>query len=214
MRTVYYLYDDNCYNHSGIVPDDLVVYNGVFVTPPEYGQYQIPRWKPTEAEWEVVPNYYFTNVYNIYTGDLVSKQRGEALNPDETVNWDDVAESVRKLKLIPSVKSEILVYLEWLMEQGTTYLNKIFQSRELDLNRINLAINKVNIGGDFAGFWRDRNNEWVAMTFDQLKELGLVLGDYWQGKFIKSRQLIDDLPNLSYDELANYNVAERFNSSD
>lgn len=210
MRTVYYLYDDKCYNHSGIVPDEFVIYNGVFVVPPEYGAYQIPRWKPVEGEWEVIPNYYFTNVYNIYTGDIVSKQRGESLNRDETVNWDDVDENVRKQKLIPDIKAEILVYLELLMDQGTTYLKKQFQSRELDLNRINLAINKVGLGGKFLGFWRDRNNEWVALKFNQLKELGLVLGDHWQNNFIRSRELIDELPNLSYDELTNYNVAERF----
>jgi hypothetical protein len=213
MRTVYYLYSDNCYNHSGLVPDNFEIFNGVYVEPPSCGQYEIQKWDYETSNWILVPNYMFKTVYDKDTGNLVNKERGQPLLDNETINYDDINENVRKLAIIPSVKTNILNYFDELMENGYTYQGNVFQSRELDLNRINLTINSVNIGGSFGGLWRDKDNQWISLTFEQLKELGLSLGGYWQQKFIKSRLLIDDLINLSIDDLKNYNVEDRFNQN-
>ena len=113
---------------------------------------------------------------------------------------------------ITRLKSEILVYAEEISEEGVSYLNKTFQARENDLNRMNLAISKVSLGGSFVGAWRAIDNSWVVMTIEQLTALALLAAAHWEDTFKKSRILIDSLSSLALEDLKNYDIEVAWNA--
>ena len=191
-----------------LYPNDVTI----VAPPPLLNDHSIQVWSAVENSWTIVDDYRNIPVWRIADGVRVTMTLGESLTAELTINYDDVNESVRRIPYEISIKASILSYLDFICEQGTSYLDTTFQAREEDVNRVSLMIMKVDIGGEFFGYWRDRLNNWVPITFEQLKGLGLVIGNYWQSKFVKSRQLIDQLPSLSLAELINYNVADRFNS--
>lgn len=115
-------------------------------------------------------------------------------------------------KLMLKIKPEILAYLENILSEGTLINGHIYQCREEDILRMNLAVSNVAIGGVWAGAWRDAGNQWNPMSFDDFKSLALQAGSFYQSSFVKSRELIDGLQLLSDTELANYNIDERWNA--
>ena len=116
----------------------------------------------------------------------------------------------KKDLLIERIKKEIFEFFQSETKAGVNFLTFNFQAREEDLVRMNLVISKVAIGGQFAGAWRDRNNKWQQLTIEQLKSLAITAGSFWEQCFQISRDLIDELPTLSIEVLANYNVGAKF----
>ncbi len=121
----------------------------------------------------------------------------------EKVLDGEISLSVRRAQL----QSEIFRFSINKTEEGIFYLTYNFQAREEDLIRMNLVISKVSIGGVFGGAWRDRDNQWRAMTLEQLQGLAIAAGQYWEDCFRKSRVLIDGLIALSKADLADYDVS-------
>ena len=193
-RVGYYLYPPNC----------------TIIQPPQVNAYEAPKWNTETNEWTIIPFYTNSTVWNKETGEIVKVEPGLELTENQTVNYEEVSQTVRREPYEFNLKNEIIKYLEIISEQGVTYKNHSFQARQEDVNNVSLMIMKVQIGGEFYNFWRDRDNNWVEITFDELKELGLLIGNYWQNLFVKSRLLIDQLKNLTIEELKSYNVAERF----
>lgn len=104
------------------------------------------------------------------------------------------------------LKSEILSFCSMKLEQGVQFQSFNFQAREEDLIRMSLAIKKIELGGSWSGFWRDSINQWRELTSEQLNQLALTAGNFWESCFRKSRTLIDELPSKNKTELANYNI--------
>ncbi|GBF44401.1 hypothetical protein LPTSP2_37040 [Leptospira ellinghausenii] len=104
------------------------------------------------------------------------------------------------------LKTEILNFLSMKLEQGVQFHGFNFQAREEDLIRMSLAIKKIELGGSWSGFWRDSVNQWRELTSEQLNELALTAGNFWETCFRKSRTLIDELPSKNKTQLANYNI--------
>ncbi|MCW7459532.1 hypothetical protein ND856_14235 [Leptospira bandrabouensis] len=109
------------------------------------------------------------------------------------------------------LKSGILNFLSTKLEQGVQFQGFNFQSREEDLIRMSLAIKKIELGGSWSGFWRDSINQWRELTSEQLNELALTAGNFWETCFRKSRTLIDELPSKNKTQLANYNIDLEWN---
>lgn len=105
-----------------------------------------------------------------------------------------------------SLKSEILSVLQVKLEQGVEFVGFHFQAREEDLVRMSLALKKIELGGSWSGFWRDSSNQWRELTAEQLGQLALAAGNYWENCFRKSRALIDSLASKNITQLANYNI--------
>jgi len=186
--------------------------NSTIISPPILSEpYKIQKWNAELNQWDIIPYYTNSTVWNKNTGEIEKVEIGIELNSNQTINYDEVLVEIRRKPYEDNLKNEILKYLEIKTEEGLTFKNHIFQARQEDVNNISLMIMKVQIGGEFYNYWRDRNNNWVEITFDELKELGLLIGNYWQVMFIKSRFLIDNLKIITLDELKNYNVADRFN---
>lgn len=112
------------------------------------------------------------------------------------------------------LKAEILNFLSIKLEQGVQFQSFNFQAREEDLIRMSLAIKKIELGGSWSGFWRDSINQWRELTSEQLNELALTAGNFWETCFRKSRMLIDSLSSKSKMELANYIIQEEWDSID
>ncbi|CAE14736.1 unnamed protein product [Leptospira phage LE1] len=104
------------------------------------------------------------------------------------------------------LKSEILNFLSNKLEQGVQFQGFNFQAREEDLIRMSLAIKKIELGGSWSGFWRDSINQWRELTSEQLNELALTAGNFWETCFRKARTLIDELPSKNKTQLANFNI--------
>lgn len=111
-----------------------------------------------------------------------------------------------KDKEINRLKSEIILYAESISNDGVSFLNKKFQARETDLNRMNLAISKVSLGGTFLGAWRAFDNTWIEMSIEQLTQLALLAASQWENNFKKSRIIIDLLSEMTIEDLKNYNI--------
>lgn len=104
------------------------------------------------------------------------------------------------------LKSEILNFLAVKIEQGVQFQGFNFQAREEDLIRMSLAIKKIELGGTWSGFWRDSINQWRELTAEQLNELALAAGNYWETCFRKSRTLIDALESKNKEQLSAYEI--------
>lgn len=104
------------------------------------------------------------------------------------------------------LKSEILSFSNSKLEQGVQFQSFNFQAREEDLIRMSLALKKIELGGSWSGFWRDSVNQWRAITSEQLSQLALVSGNFWETCFQKSRTLIDALPSKNKAQLSNYDI--------
>lgn len=111
------------------------------------------------------------------------------------------------------LKTEILLYCNSKLEQGVQFQSFNFQAREEDLIRMSLALKKIELGGNWSGFWRDSSNQWREITSEQLSELALIAGNHWESCFRKSRTLIDQLPAKNKNQLANYNIQAEWNAT-
>ncbi|TGL06510.1 hypothetical protein EHQ43_08855 [Leptospira bouyouniensis] len=109
------------------------------------------------------------------------------------------------------LKSEILSFCYNKLEQGVQFQSFNFQAREEDLIRMSLALKKIELGGTWSGYWRDNVNQWRAVTVEQLGELALTAGNFWETCFRKSRTLIDELPSKSKSQLSSYNINQEWN---
>ncbi len=117
---------------------------------------------------------------------------------DNEINLND-----RKSQL----KSKIKSYLWKKLEDGVEFQNSNFQTREEDLVRMSLALKKIELGGKWSGYWRDSENRWREISAEQLAQLALVAGNYWENCFRKSRNMIDDIEsNNNKTQLANYEI--------
>lgn len=111
------------------------------------------------------------------------------------------------------LKTEILLYCNSKLEQGVQFQSFNFQAREEDLIRMSLALKKIELGGDWSGFWRDSSNQWREITSEQLSQLALIAGNHWESCFRKSRTLIDQLPAKNKNQFANYNIQAEWNAT-
>lgn len=110
------------------------------------------------------------------------------------------------------LKSEILSFCATKLEQGVQFQSFNFQAREEDIIRMSLAIKKIELGGSWSGFWRDSSNEWQAITVEQLNQLALYAGNFWETCFRQSRMLIDALSSKNKTQLANYIIQEEWDA--
>lgn len=133
---------------------------------------------------------------------------------DKTISEKTVDEEITLEVRSAILKTEILSYLGSQLEQGVHFQDSNFQAREEDLIRMSLAITKIELGGSWAGFWRDRSNQWRQISAEQLGELALIAGNFWETCFRKSRILIDALSSKSKMELANYILQEEWDAID
>lgn len=109
------------------------------------------------------------------------------------------------------LKSEILSFCSNKLEQGVEFQSFSFQAREEDLIRMSLALKKIELGGSWSGYWRDSVNQWRAVTIEQLGELALTAGNFWETCFRKSRTLIDELSLKNKSQLSSYNINQEWN---
>ncbi|TGK45522.1 hypothetical protein [Leptospira bouyouniensis] len=114
-------------------------------------------------------------------------------------------------ELILEIKLRILKHAEAVCEEGVQFLNYQFQAREIDCTRMNNSLKKIEIGGVWRGTWRDRNNAWRELTFNEFKELALKAGDYCEDIFRIARDLIDELSNLPFEDLRDYDLIAKWN---
>ncbi|PJZ87608.1 DUF4376 domain-containing protein [Leptospira levettii] len=114
--------------------------------------------------------------------------------------------------VIPNLKNQILFFIESKCEEGVEFNGHFFQARELDLNRMNNALKKIELSGIWNGAWRSRNNEWVALSHQELVSLALTCGAYWETMFVVARVMIDELPSLSKEDIANYDINAKWES--
>lgn len=114
---------------------------------------------------------------------------------------------------ILELKFEILRFAYTKCEEGVSYLGYTFQAREEDCTRMNNSLKKIELGGQWRGNWRDRDNNWVSISTSQLQELALMVGEYYEDTFRTARILIDELGSLSLNEIAEYDLANRWISA-
>ncbi|MCW7475553.1 DUF4376 domain-containing protein [Leptospira levettii] len=154
---------------------------------------------------------YLDEVYD--EADVISRSEaiieGESvwfvtLRADYTIYVEDYQPSIESV--IQEIKFRILKRAESVCEEGVQFSNYQFQAREIDCTRMNNSLKKIEIGGIWRGTWRDRNNEWRELSFDQFKELALKAGDYCEDIFRIARVLIDELQNLPSGDLHDYDL--------
>lgn len=108
------------------------------------------------------------------------------------------------------LKFEIFKYAYTKCEAGVSYQGHTFQAREEDCTRMNNALKKVELGGQWRGSWRDRDNNWISISVSQLQELALIAGEYYEDTFRTARTLIDELGSLTLNEIAEYDLRNRW----
>ncbi|TGM88287.1 DUF4376 domain-containing protein [Leptospira bouyouniensis] len=111
---------------------------------------------------------------------------------------------------IVELKFEIFKFAYTKCELGVSFFGHIFQAREEDCTRMNNALKKVELGGQWRGSWRDRENNWIEISVPQLQQLALIVGEYYEDTFRTARVLIDELQNLSINEIATYDLENRW----
>jgi len=113
---------------------------------------------------------------------------------------------------IEALKLDIQAYLDQKLEEGVGFGISIYQSREKDLLRMNNVLKKIDLGGTWSGFWRDRSNNWQSLTAEELGRLAVTAGNYWESCFRKASRMIDELTSKNKTELANYDIESFWNS--
>lgn len=174
----------------------------------------------TEREFEPI------NVYNKSTGSVRSiRSYSDLINLEEETTFQPIQNyplDFQKFvegsgwdydvdKIIYWTKAVIKKLLRDKLNSGKSTPYGTFQCREEDLSRMGWAISSVSVGGVWGGQWRDINNNWVSLTFDEFKEVAVVCGFEYENLFKKSRLLIDSLQLLPKENLANFDVNIEWN---
>lgn len=113
---------------------------------------------------------------------------------------------------ISQLKNEILIFAEATLNQGVVFLGSVFQARKEDKDNLSDTILLINLEVPWGNKWRNLENNWIPISNEELIELAKLVGQYNISVFYISRFLIDELPSLSLEELANYNIEDRWNN--
>ncbi|TGL35601.1 hypothetical protein [Leptospira perdikensis] len=206
-------------NKEDLIISDLNLYED----PTEFIEFNVANntWGRPErvVREKILIENSFSFLDEIYDeADVISRKEeiidGESVNfvtlkADYTIFVVDYLPSTEEL--IHDIKIRILKHAEAVCEEGVQFLNYQFQAREIDCTRMNNSLKKIEIGGVWRGTWRDRNNEWKELTFNQFEELALKAGDFCEDIFRIARELIDELSNLPFEDLRNYDLFANWN---
>lgn len=110
------------------------------------------------------------------------------------------------------IKAEILTFANNLLNQGIEFNGSFFQARKEDRDNLSDTILLINLEVPWGNKWRNLENSWIPLTNAELIDLAKSVGFFNVTVFYISRFLIDELPNLSLEEIANYNVSDRWGS--
>jgi len=137
-------------------------------------------------------------------------QNGKAIFDQTRIESDNTSE---RILLIEKFYTEILEFAEAKCEEGITFKNSVFQCREVDCLRMSSAIRLIELGDTWTDEkWRSRDNKWVPLTAEELRDLALNAGKFFRANFKKARTLVDALGVMSLIDLKNYDVEVAWNA--
>ncbi|TGK12805.1 DUF4376 domain-containing protein [Leptospira stimsonii] len=129
----------------------------------------------------------------------------------EKVLDDEISQDDR----IKELKFKIKAHAQSITENGYTFQGRVFQAREEDTIRMANVIILVNIvGAQWCGVWRDKNDDWLFLSFEDFLLLAKGAGLFQSSCFFKARNLIDELSSLSKLELANYSLETKWSEAE
>lgn len=108
------------------------------------------------------------------------------------------------------IKVEILTFANDLLNQGIEFKGSYFQARKEDRDNLSDTILLINLEVPWGNKWRNLENNWIPLTNSELIDLAKAVGFFNVTVFYISRFLIDALPNLTLEEIANYNISVRW----
>lgn len=217
---------NNTIIHKNPHPDEL--------TPTEvYANYD------SNLHTTIFTEFYHESVHKIENGQLVSrtpKERTEFLiqngeleisNTDKVDDDGQIVPKTNKEKyndgilteaeyrniLESNVKNSIYAHFTNTLEWGTTYNGKTFQCNEQSCNRINNAISKSEISGVVAPAWiASDDTQYPINDLQDLRNLGLAIGNYFEQCFYKRTQLRDAVSAKTILQLESYNIDIEWNN--
>jgi hypothetical protein len=157
--------------------------------------------------WDYIDDHTGKTFYNIETKQEKTLELGESL--DETLTESKPLENepfqkfeggawvVDEVKKAESEKqrqkTEILAQLNQDLLTGFEYFGNTWTARDRDRSDLTSEILSWEVGADPTPAWRNKNNEFIVMTQEELRGLAKAMKEFYLQKFMESRQAIDAL---------------------